>query len=237
MRVLGSEMKLVASSFGKNEQSTQSLTAKNQVLGKEIEAQRSKVETLRAALENSAASFGENDARTKNWQIQLNNAEAALNGLEDELEENTKALDSMGSEADDAGGELKDAAKHTDDLADEVDDLGGEIDDTSGKTRLFGDMLKANLASEAIVAGVKGIGRAIATIGRGFMDAMKDGVDYNARMEQSPQVQAGGVGLNIQAASVAVIAEPQVKPTTEWQAIARAYRMGQITTVQVHKRR
>ena len=45
-------------------------------------------------------------------------------------------------------------------------------------------MLKANLASEAIVAGVKGIGRAIATIGRGFMDAMKDGVDYNARMEQ-----------------------------------------------------
>lgn len=49
------------------------------------------------------------------------------------------------------------------------------------------------------------------------------------------QVQAGGVGLNIQAASVVVIAEPQVKPTTEWQAIARAYRMGQIKTVQVHR--
>ena len=27
--------------------------------------------------------------------------------------------------------------------------------------------------------------RAIATIGRGFMDALSDGVDYNARMEQS----------------------------------------------------
>ena len=49
------------------------------------------------------------------------------------------------------------------------------------------------------------------------------------------QIQAGGVGLNIQAASVVVICEPQVKPTTEWQAIARARRMGQLESVQVHR--
>lgn len=49
------------------------------------------------------------------------------------------------------------------------------------------------------------------------------------------QILAGGVGLNIQAASVVVICEPQLKPTTEWQAIARAHRMGQLHTVQVHR--
>lgn len=49
------------------------------------------------------------------------------------------------------------------------------------------------------------------------------------------QIVAGGVGLNIQAASVVVICEPQLKPTTEWQAIARARRMGQLETVQVHR--
>lgn len=49
------------------------------------------------------------------------------------------------------------------------------------------------------------------------------------------QVVAGGVGLNIQAASVVVICEPQLKPTTEWQAIARARRMGQLESVQVHR--
>jgi SNF2 family DNA or RNA helicase len=49
------------------------------------------------------------------------------------------------------------------------------------------------------------------------------------------QIQAGGVGLNIQAASVVVICEPQLKPTTEWQAIARARRMGQLNSVQVHR--
>lgn len=49
------------------------------------------------------------------------------------------------------------------------------------------------------------------------------------------QIVAGGVGLNIQAASVVVICEPQLKPTTEWQAIARAHRMGQLHSVQVHR--
>ncbi len=49
------------------------------------------------------------------------------------------------------------------------------------------------------------------------------------------QIEAGGVGLNIQAASVVVITEPQWKPSTEQQAIARAHRMGQLRTVQVHR--
>jgi hypothetical protein len=49
------------------------------------------------------------------------------------------------------------------------------------------------------------------------------------------QIIAGGVGFNIQSASVVVICEPQIKPTTESQAIARAHRMGQTNTVQVHR--
>lgn len=49
------------------------------------------------------------------------------------------------------------------------------------------------------------------------------------------QIQAGGVGLNMQAASVVVLCEPQVKPTMESQAIARAHRMGQLRSVQVHR--
>jgi superfamily II DNA or RNA helicase len=49
------------------------------------------------------------------------------------------------------------------------------------------------------------------------------------------QIVAGGVGLNIQSASVVVICEPQLKPTTEAQAIARAHRMGQVQSVQVHR--
>ncbi|MFB6837470.1 DEAD/DEAH box helicase [Streptomyces sp. NPDC056361] len=49
------------------------------------------------------------------------------------------------------------------------------------------------------------------------------------------QIQVGGTGLNMQAASVVVICEPQVKPTIEQQAVARAHRMGQVRRVRVHR--
>lgn len=49
------------------------------------------------------------------------------------------------------------------------------------------------------------------------------------------QIQAGGVGLNIQAASVVVLTEPQWKPTIEDQAIARCHRMGQVRSVDVYR--
>jgi SNF2 family DNA or RNA helicase len=49
------------------------------------------------------------------------------------------------------------------------------------------------------------------------------------------QIEAGGVGLNLQAASVVILTEPQWKSTTEDQAIARCHRMGQARPVEVHR--
>jgi phage-related minor tail protein len=94
-KVLGSEMKVVQSQFDKNDSSVEALTARNQVLNKEIEAQKQKIETLRSALANASESFGENDRRTQQWQIQLNNATAALNDMERELDRNNTALDEV----------------------------------------------------------------------------------------------------------------------------------------------
>lgn len=58
---------------------------------------------------------------------------------------------------------------------------------------------------------------------------------HNGHAVLLSQIDAGGVGLNIQTASVVIIAEPQWKPSSEEQAIARVYRMGQIRKVQVHR--
>lgn len=49
------------------------------------------------------------------------------------------------------------------------------------------------------------------------------------------QITAGGVGLNIQAANIVILCEPQWKPSTEEQAISRAYRMGQSRNVVVYR--
>ncbi|MBG9325223.1 hypothetical protein I4J33_01735 [Corynebacterium belfantii] len=185
MRVLGSELKLVASQFGKNESSAAALTAKNQVLAKQIDTQRNKIATLKQALENAANAFGESDSRTKNWQIQLNNAEATLNDLERELGANENAIEGFNSEAAESEHDLKNAAKGADKLEGEVDELGQELDETGDKTSHFGDLLKANLAPEAIIGSVKAIGTAVKSIGRAMVQGAKDGLGYNAQMKWS----------------------------------------------------
>jgi SNF2 family DNA or RNA helicase len=62
--------------------------------------------------------------------------------------------------------------------------------------------------------------------------------EFTARKEPAvlvSQINAGGVGLNIQAASVVILTEPQWTPALEDQAIARCHRMGQVRPVDVHR--
>ena len=63
-----------------------------------------------------------------------------------------------------------------------------------------------------------------------LVDRFSDGPDGSVLV---CQVQSGGTGLNIQAAAVVIFCEPQIKPSLTWQAVSRAYRMGQVQNVLV----
>lgn len=134
-RVLGSEMRLVDSEFDRNDKSVEALTARNQVLNREIEAQKQKIETLRAALDNAAESFGENDRRTQNWQMQLNNAQAELNAMERSLRQNEEALENSSEGFDEA-------AENADDFADDINDAADNADKAGGKLEKLGSIAK-----------------------------------------------------------------------------------------------
>jgi len=92
------------------------------------------------------------------------------------------------------------------------------------------------LAGRNGVPGVPVIGPLTGDISPADRQAMVDALT-NARGPAVlvSQIQVGGVGLNIQAASVIIIAEPQLTPTMEEQAVARAHRMGQVRPVDVHR--
>jgi superfamily II DNA or RNA helicase len=91
-------------------------------------------------------------------------------------------------------------------------------------------------ALETSVPGTAVIGPLTGSVAPGARQAMVD--EFTAAAGPTvlvAQIQAGGVGLNIQAASVVIIAEPQWNPAIEEQAIARAHRMGQVRIVDVHR--
>ncbi|MCL1922653.1 MAG: DEAD/DEAH box helicase [Propionibacteriaceae bacterium] len=67
------------------------------------------------------------------------------------------------------------------------------------------------------------------------LDILDEFTAYPAPALLLGQIKVGGVGLNIQAASVVILMEPQYTPTSEDQAIARSHRMGQVRPTQVYR--
>lgn len=170
LKVLNSEMKIVTSQYDKNDKSTANLSQQNEVLTKKISEQKQKVDVLTQALTDAEAETGKNSNTSKKWQIELNNAKAELVKLEKSVDDNEKAM--------------KDSANATDKNTDAIDKFGKEADE-SGKSALkLGDIIKANLISEGIVAGIKGLGDAIKGVGSAFIDLGKQAMASYGEYEQ-----------------------------------------------------
>src|SRR5665647_1099823 len=105
-KLLGSEMKLAVSQFDKNDKSTQALTARNQVLGKEIDSQKGKISllttqydkqnekltTLKTKLDATKAAFGADSAEVAKAQKEYDKQNNTVMGLQTQLNGATTSL-------------------------------------------------------------------------------------------------------------------------------------------------
>ena len=170
LKVLNSEMKVATSQYDSNDKSAENLTQQNDVLNKKIAEQKQKVDILSKALAEAEQETGENSETSKKWQIELNNAQAELNKLVKEVEKNEKAM--------------KESADATDENADSLDKFGKEAEDSEKSALKLGDIIKANLISEGIMAGIKGLANAIKSVGSAFIDVGKQAIESYADYEQ-----------------------------------------------------
>lgn len=149
LKVVSTDMAKVTAEFGKNDNSIESNAKKSALLNERLEVQKSKVETLRQALEKSKEMYGENDTKTLKWLSSLNSAEA-------EVIKTTKEIDSLGNE-------LEDSGKQADSSA-------------NGGYTVFKNVL-ANLATDAIegaINGIKQLGGAILDVGKQALNSYAD---------------------------------------------------------------
>lgn len=147
LSVLGSEMQKVTAKFSGNEKSMESLTAKSDVYNKQIETQKKKIEEIQKALANSTKEYGENDKKTKDWQISLNKAEAELAKTEKSLRDTQQEMKDLGKESDDTGNEIQEAGKKAKNSGDDA--KKGE----SGWSKLGSGLSKVgSFAGKAVMA-------------------------------------------------------------------------------------
>lgn len=155
-KTLASEMKAVTSAFDKNDNSQEKLAAQSAVLTKQIETQEQRIEQLKKGLAASAKEFGEADTRTQKWKQAVNDATSELNNMRSNL----KGLDTA------------------------VDDTADNLDDAADSALSFGDVLKANVLSQAIVNGVKELASAFKDFA---VSAIESAADVKAQVAQFEQ--------------------------------------------------
>lgn len=164
--VLSSEMRKLQAEYKGQSESTEFLTKKGELLERQLLQQKDKVQTLRNALANAAAQYGESAEETQNWQIKLNNAEAAQYDLENAINENNAALK----------GETETIKGLGDTVGDLAERLGIRIPDNARKALNGMQTLSGGTvaAMGAAVAGITALYKAIQQLHQLTLDVAAD---------------------------------------------------------------
>lgn len=156
LKEVSSELKLTNVQFTNGDKTLKQTKASYDNANGTIKEQREKVNELREALNKAEKEYGSNNEKVKTFKTALNNAESQLASMENQTDKSTKEIKNMKSGFDEAGsGALK-----------------------------FGDILKANVLSEAIVAGVKKLGSVVKEVGSAFINMGKSAIQSYADYEQ-----------------------------------------------------
>lgn len=155
-KTLASEMKLVSASFTAAT-SAQDKNAKTAaVLNKQIATQREYIKLLADQAGKVAGVYGANSVQAQKYEEKLNKARAKLLEMQHALQDTERG----------------------------VEDLGNGMDDGGKKAISFGDLVKSNLASEAIIGGVKLMASAIKEAAEALVDLSKQAIQGFAEQEQ-----------------------------------------------------
>lgn len=172
LKTLDSEMKLTQTRFADNADSVEALTAKQDVLQRQMLTQKDKVEQLRAALVSAAQTYGESDAKTMRWQQSLNKAEAELISMQRELYKTTDALLDQQDAAERSSGGLVSFVKTLTGTKGEAVGLGEALSAVAGKLgiNLPDGAAKAldglNVVSAGMAAAVTGAAALVAAVAK-----------------------------------------------------------------------
>lgn len=156
LKEVSSELKLTNVQFSNGDKTVKETKASYDNANTTIKEQRERINALREALSKAEQEYGSNNEKVKTFRTQLNNAETQLASMENQSNKSTKEIKNMTDGFNDAGsGALK-----------------------------FGDILKANVLSEAIVSGIRKLGSVVKEVGAAFIDIGKSAVQSYADYEQ-----------------------------------------------------
>lgn len=133
----------------------------------ELKAQEAVIKDLASKLENAEKTYTSSAEKVSKYQTSLNTAKTEVEKINQELKKNDKYM--------------QEAESSSDGLAKSIDQYGKEVEDAKGKTSVFGEVLRANLAADLITKAVSELAQGIKKISTA---AIGVGADFEASMSQ-----------------------------------------------------
>ncbi len=138
---------------------------------KAYEKQTKAVEDLEKAIEKQEIARTKESGSIADWNKQIYEAENALNNVNSDIDKNVQYMEEAKQASDKC-------AVSIDKMGNEVKDSADDFKDASEKTSTFGDVLKANLTSEAIIGGVKSLAGAAKEGAQALVDMATEAAAY-----------------------------------------------------------
>ena len=163
-KTLQAETKALTAEFDKNNDQQGKLRAQAEQLEKQIDAQKYAIFKMKGALEQAEQTTDANSDAVTVWKGKLYNAQATVAELEKELADTEDALRKM---------------------EDGIEDTGDAADEAGGDVSQFGDVLKGNLAADAIWDAVKEGAQLLKELGESAIDAAAEVLAESSQFEQT----------------------------------------------------
>lgn len=185
---MDSYLKAVEQSMEKQGRSQSLLESKSAGLQQQIAIQGRKWEELNNVLDRVKEQFGEGSQEFLRISGAMLDVENTLSDLERSLMDTDQELERLISgtgDLTDQVEDLGDSAREVDRVTDSLDDLGDSADGAQAQVVSFGDMLKAGIASGAIMNTLERAGEVIVEVGKKSIEAAADVKASNAQFEQT----------------------------------------------------
>ena len=193
IKTMGAEMAVATARYAQNADSVEALTRKEEILTNQITAQREKIDRLNQGLAQSINKYGDSDEKTQKWRQTVLKAIEDLYKMENSLEDVRTDLDRATNSTDDLEDSTDDVTKSTKKMSDALDD--------TGKSALsLGDIIKANLISEAIISGV-------GKLADMFVDLGKVAINVGMDFEKGMSLVASTMGIDQTSTDFAILKE------------------------------
>ena len=176
LKEVSSEMKLVSAQYGKNDTSTQALTAKSDALNKKLDVQKEKVALLKKQYADMAKQYDENAQKNSNLaskyadeKSKLTNLEKTLGTTSKEYQEQAKAVDELGKELDKSRNAQDANARTLSNLRIQLNNAETDVAKTSKEVdNLAKEMEEGARASDDLSDGVEQAGESANSANGGF---------------------------------------------------------------------